>query len=1342
MSKLYSSIMLCALFFSYHLSKAVCVGTGDGFVALEGGEVNSICYDGNNVINIGNFIIYELSITGFKSSENFEKFDIIPPTGFKFVADNETIVVANFIDDLIDVTQNVTENLIGINYKITGDSEFNSIIVKNLRLKRTGNDASTHEIQYRDYAGLLLPDCDIKTIGSFSIIKHGLGIHNSKEMNATELTWCKGEDLIFTASGGDGTNNFNVSNGESDEDYLNMSEINIKDIIDDFPDEEGPLTIYAQDWVDGCKAVSNKVTINIQDIQLNFAPDKNNVFSYNNDDVPLKDYVIGADEEDLINDNELTISGNGVFYENNEYVFKPAAFNLNVGESQQADVVFTRNGDDGCTTSKTLEMKVYRGKIDLGATLCAFEPGGEESVEFKLTKSSINFLPDPEPVWTLKLEAYNDGQYFDLDELNHIVKVGEFIAEINENDNTITYILNLKKITEEKYTKLRIISEVTGDLFVIGTKTFTLATHIVDIIYTDFGGFNNLNEEYCIEQEFVEFEILNPADVITTKVDGEEKNGLVECDDLDCILDLNNLEIADNKSSVNIEISYEVASCTNVIFTNVIIRKTPIAPTIKDTPYCLGDKVEPIDFSGYVENNATLHWYLAGDKVSSGNEFFPLINTDIPQQTTFQVKKEKNGCLSEPKLVNFVVFAEPEVELKELPTTTFCNTPGEVFDLSPYLMSEDIEEGAYRSLVIMGTNIENDTLSENKLIPSKYQPGSYILRYLQANNTGCVGTDDHKIEIIDWKPVVEFSFDDPCLGQQVNFVNQTTIEDTQVLSWKWYIDDKEVGDSKDYTHMFNETGVYEVKLALKTIGLCKNEIIKYVSVFPHFSITADAPYIEKFDSADHHWIQSGQTKRGANSSWNILSEMGSYWQTNNGQNTYNGDERSWVESPCFDLSQLDRPMLSFNYNMALQDRVDGVVMEYTIDNGQTWHTLGDEGSGVNWFNARGITTTPGVQGGASVGWTGVTQDTTWQTARIALDQVRTEALGLSTFVRFRFALASNESNPDNILSYGFAFDDVFIGNRNKNIFLEHFTNINEVDDTPYLLDWTSDKSDVLFVNYHIDVPGESSDPLYLDNTATPSARALHHGVSTAGRSIINGEFVSDDPFKNWGNAKYEYEKLKEAPFSIELNVNSGNMTASVQRIFNNIDSMALDNVLVVQMAIIEKNMEVAGKNAFHVVKTLLPSPAGTRITGGWEVGITKQFEQPISLSLEQNSKYFAVVFVEGAMSKKIYQMEYVSFMGGDASIADRVFVNQIENEGNSYVLWPNPTSAVTNISFSKSQDNINWAIYDVRGINVKQGYQAKGRELAISVNDLKSGLYFIEIYTDLIENAKEVMVVK
>ena len=218
--------------------------------------------------------------------------------------------------------------------------------------------------------------------------------------------------------------------------------------------------------------------------------------------------------------------------------------------------------------------------------------------------------------------------------------------------------------------------------------------------------------------------------------------------------------------------------------------------------------------------------------------------------------------------------------------------------------------------------------------------------------------------------------------------------------------------------------------------LCLIILITNHNVFSQCGTPISAfPYFQDFETNNGNWFSGG-----TNSDWtygtpnktviaNAASGTKCWIVGGLTGNNYNNGENSWIESPCFNLSSLTNPILSFKVFWETEKKYDGASFKFSVDGGTTWQTLGSYISnsiclGSNWFNTNTIT----VLG--SDGWSGNIQPTSpcpngagngsgaWVTSKHTL-------IGLfgQTSVKFRFTFgAGTQCNAYD----GFAIDDFSI----------------------------------------------------------------------------------------------------------------------------------------------------------------------------------------------------------------------------------------------------------------------------------------------------------------------------
>ena len=181
--------------------------------------------------------------------------------------------------------------------------------------------------------------------------------------------------------------------------------------------------------------------------------------------------------------------------------------------------------------------------------------------------------------------------------------------------------------------------------------------------------------------------------------------------------------------------------------------------------------------------------------------------------------------------------------------------------------------------------------------------------------------------------------------------------------------------------------------------------------FRNSQIVTSYPYLENFESGD-----GGYYSDGFNNSWqygtpaspkiNKAASGTKAWKTNLSGH-YNNLEKSYLYTPCFDISQLTNPMLSVSIASDIENcgttLCDAAYIEYSFD-GVSWIKLGATGQGTNWYDSTfDIWNTEGF--------------TRWHVASIPLPQS-----GPGVTAHFRFVLSADPG----VTFEGLAVDDVHI----------------------------------------------------------------------------------------------------------------------------------------------------------------------------------------------------------------------------------------------------------------------------------------------------------------------------
>ena len=608
-------------------------------------------------------------------------------------------------------------------------------------------------------------------------------------------------------------------------------------------------------------------------------------------------------------------------------------------------------------------------------------------------------------------------------------------------------------------------------------------------------------------------------------------------------------------------------------------------------------------------------------------------------------------------------------------------------------------------------------------------------------------------------PVASFTTANFCVGGTTNFTSTSTLAGAgNITNYTWDFGDGSAivsSATSTATHQYVTHGRYLARLTVITNTLCSNTTVKEVFIFPRITPTAALPYKENFDNPnDSTWMATGAIKANLNPlidtigfSWkrgvptgskiNATKTTGGAWSTGKNNNSFYPNERSYVESPCFNFTDptLNKPMIAMKIWYDTDRGADAGVLYASINDGIAWTLVGSINEGIEWYNTSGIISQPGGQN-VPQAWTG-NNSTDYKIAKFNLDVFRGQAS-----VRFRMAFGSNADNPIGTIFDGFAFDEVFIGNRNKISLLEHFTNASSSEantENTFINNFpvVTLQNEIYNIQYHTNFPG--TDPMNADNTADPSARALYYGVSQVPRAAIDG-IIENRKFSEWGTPVYNRRTLEISPFELSVDFTS---TSQLLRFKANVKALEpFTRRVILQTAVIEQEIlgsvftsgNFGGLTFKNVVKKMLPNAAGTLIAQTWLQNTQFQTGE-ITWSpskIYNGNRLVLVVFVQDEITKEVYQAGFfnittnISSQDPTTALDPQTQTNILENE---FVVYPNPAQNEVFTGFrQETAEDFSVILFDSYGKRVDVFSLTKGNKgLLINTEKYASGMYFVEI---------------
>ena len=621
-------------------------------------------------------------------------------------------------------------------------------------------------------------------------------------------------------------------------------------------------------------------------------------------------------------------------------------------------------------------------------------------------------------------------------------------------------------------------------------------------------------------------------------------------------------------------------------------------------------------------------------------------------------------------------------------------------------------------------------------------PGTWTVSLSATTQEGCATQLVQNIDLAD-APTVDFTWINDCYvrGQQTGFINRSVSNFSDISSLVWTFRTTSGGvlgqitsnDPDEIVYFpFTAQDAYNVTLEVENQVGCVGLLTKPL-VFHTIHQLTPSGRLETFDdnSADwralsddglESWVLGEPDFTGFDP---VSGDRG--WYTSLPVHTSGYVERSWVQSQCYDFSQLSSPLVLIDVMKSFVPGMDGAVLQYQKLASEGWTTIGVVGAGQNWYNSWGLFNEPG---GSSFGW-GLpvfNPDQEWVHAGYPIDELAGEPM-----VKFRIVLGSGGRQA--IGNQGFAFDNFYLGQRARYSLLEHFTNSaseTAANADRVVEDFVSDHPDIVIdLQYHMDYPGD--DPMNQNNPEVPSARAFSYGVPGVPYAILNGESGPDHRY-DFSDASEEpdEEVLLEAsleipPFDLHLEVDfrSNSLTGLARATCAQTE---YSSNIQLYLAVIEEELTSysgAGNTSLYrnVVMDMLPNAAGKLLGNDWVSGqsASLNFQWNYADYVEDPDELAIVAFLFDRDLKKILQVA-VERAGPGTGIFDR------EQAENLLSLYPNPAGDRIFLKLGSAaahQGRIQ--ILDLSGKEVMESELPSGHQLVeLDVSLLPEGMYLVQ----------------
>lgn len=665
------------------------------------------------------------------------------------------------------------------------------------------------------------------------------------------------------------------------------------------------------------------------------------------------------------------------------------------------------------------------------------------------------------------------------------------------------------------------------------------------------------------------------------------------------------------------------------------------------------------------------------------------------------------------------------------------------------------------------------TQSTVSALSYKYsQPGKYFLRFQTIkSNPGETLCNNDIIDsvFVGAKPTAAFDVYNNYSGETIRLKTNSKIlvantsepKDT-ITKWNWQFNfPVPAVQGKDVSFKSPDvaTEPYEMLHIVTTYWGCKDVANVKVPIFPVDTVHADNFDKEEFtQSSVNGWYHSGQFfDSKVKSSWQNIPPVGknkkikpispgdAAWVTfvpDSGG--YRAGEKSWVESPVYDIHNLKLPMLSMNTWANMNSPFDGVSVQFafcdtTAFGKETWVTLGEkDGEGLNWYNSNSVL---GAPGGSNEAWTADSVKA-WSLSAYRLDTIlklyEKDKVNRER-VRFRIVLGTTTLGQG---MDGFAFDNFFVGQRNRKVIVEEFCDYVNAFDKPEKI--FVDPQALRIQNHLSDLVEDDS--INIQNPYEPSARGLLYGIgNTLPRVVLDGVYYQNDikyngkesaefnkGYYDWINRYLLERSLITSPYTIKLDPKIVGDSLKIETSIVKSPKVTDNKNYVVQVAIVEKVVKGNNGTEFtNVLRKMLPNSAGHRIDKSF-AWTSKTINTRWKPTIKPQSKIYIIAFLQDEDTKEIYQAEYDSVELEDYKdlyVGTRPGGPSAIGSFNDLALSPNPTSHDLLVKFDGMlKDDYTWSIIDVLGNQRNTGLMLYGTDATMLNTDyLGTGMYYLKL---------------
>ncbi|MGE5108959.1 MAG: PKD domain-containing protein [Sphingobacteriales bacterium] len=260
---------------------------------------------------------------------------------------------------------------------------------------------------------------------------------------------------------------------------------------------------------------------------------------------------------------------------------------------------------------------------------------------------------------------------------------------------------------------------------------------------------------------------------------------------------------------------------SDVIKRNITVAAAPIAG-INVAGGC-ENKIVSLQDASVISSGTITRWYWSLGNGNTSVEQNPAIIYPAHGSYTIKHVVESNGgCISDTAITT--------ISIESTPVAGITVTDGCEGQIVHFIDSSSIDFGAI-------TNWNWDFGDGNTAVlqnPTHIYstPGSYTVKLMVQSANGCMSDTVSKSIDIAAKPEVSFTNTEACIGQQIQFTNQTILASGTITGYSWDFGDGSTSAIENPVHTYNREGDFTATLTAFTGNGCTATSTKTFHIAP------------------------------------------------------------------------------------------------------------------------------------------------------------------------------------------------------------------------------------------------------------------------------------------------------------------------------------------------------------------------------------------------------------------------------------------------------------------------------------------------------------------------------